>query len=268
MTAMRKTDDHLSADVHTRALPPPKSSGKASERHAGEDDHTNDTISSLRSMFKLRRSKRQPGPNNQRAFEQQIHALLVSILSMIDKEGSAVIAITGSTRGEGATTIASSLAKVASQQEWCRVVLMDGSRPAPEREPENDFFAPSSPRDDEITGSNLPTLLKDSRELALMPTTSRGTQLRSPETLRTLYTKLREAVNLVIIDCPPIMEANETLSLAAAADGVILVVEENRARIAVVRRARVMLERAGAKMIGVVLNKREQIIPSFLYNKI
>ncbi|HXZ67438.1 MAG TPA: CpsD/CapB family tyrosine-protein kinase [Alphaproteobacteria bacterium] len=265
---MRRTDDHLRADIHRRALPPPKPSGKASDRPSGDNARVDEAIASLRSLFRLRRSKRQPGPNNQKVFEQQIHALLVSILGMIDKEGSAVIAITGSTRGEGATTIASSLAKVASQQGWCRVVLMDGSRPSQEREPEDDFFAAPPERNDAATGSNLPTLLKNSRELALMPTASRGVQLRSPETLRTLYTKLREAVNLVIIDCPPIMEANETLSLAAAADGVILVVEENRARIAVVRRARVMLERAGAKMIGVVLNKREQIIPSFLYDKI
>ena len=110
--------------------------------------------------------------------------------------------------------------------------------------------------------------MQDRHALALMPLTSKGTQLRSPESVRKLYSTLRNAVTLVVIDCPPVMEANETLSLAAAADGVILVVEENRARIAVVRRARVMLERAGAKMIGVVLNKREQVIPSFLYRRI
>lgn len=265
MAIMRETDDRLRAD--RRSLPPPAKTDKATERRSG-DDATNDTISSLRSMFKLRRAKRDGIVNSQRAFEQQIQALLVAIMRMIDKEGSAVIAITGSTAGEGATTIASSLAKVASQQEWCRVVLMDGSRPPQEPDEQQDFFkAPPEPQDISA-GTNLPSLLKNSRELALMPTMSRGVQLRSPETLRTLYTTLREAVNLVIIDCPPIMEANETLSLAAAADGVILVIEENRARIAVVRRARVMLERAGAKIIGVVLNKRERIIPSFLYNKI
>jgi Mrp family chromosome partitioning ATPase len=271
---MRKTSGHSGKSFDPKkALPAPQRSGDAGDRRGnsrppGRDDRTDEVISGMRSMFRIRRGpRRNQGPNAQKAFEQQIHALLVSILGMIDKEGSAVIAVTASTRGEGVSTIAASLAKVASQQEWCRVVLMDGARPV--QETAHDAPAEVPVRERSFTEDmSLPVPVQDRHALALMPLTSKGTQLRSPESVRKLYSTLRNAVTLVVIDCPPVMEANETLSLAAAADGVILVVEENRARIAVVRRARVMLERAGAKMIGVVLNKREQIIPSFLYRRI
>ena len=194
-----------------------------------------------------------------------MQALLVSILDMIDERGSAVIAITAATRGEGTSTIASNLARIASQQEWCRVALMDGARPSQELRPDD---SPDLPVREAARDVKLPAPLQDRHALALIPTASKGAQLRSRESLRKLYTTLREAVTLVIIDCPPILEANETPSLAAAADGVILVVEENHARIPVVNRARAMLDRTGAKIIGVVLNKHEQIIPPFLYDRI
>jgi protein-tyrosine kinase len=275
---MRKTSGHSAKSFDPKkALPAPKRSADAGDRRNDprppeRDEKLDETISASRSMFRIRRAPRKAqGANAQKAFEQQIHALLVSILGMIDKEGSAVIAITSSTRGEGVSTIAASLAKVASQQEWCRVVLMDGARPIQEMAHDTSSTSSEIPvREKSFTDepNNLPVPIQDRHALALMPVASKGTQLRSPESVRKLYTTLRNAVTLVVIDCPPVMEANETLSLAAAADGVILVVEENRARIAVVRRARVMLERAGAKMIGVVLNKREQIIPSFLYSRI
>lgn len=270
---MRKAKSHPAPTYPPRkALPPPKPSVGDDSRLNGDasakrDKTTDETISSLRWMFRRRRAKPKAAANTQKEFEQQIHALLVSMLSMIDKRGSAVIAITAATRGEGASTIASSLAKVASQQDWCRVALMDGSRP------------PQKPRADDLTEApvrerqfaddvQLPAPLQDRHALALMPTGSTGGQLRSPDSVRKLFATLREAVTLVIIDCPPVMEANETPSLAAAADGVILVVEENQSRIAVVKRARTTLERAGAKIIGVVLNKQEQVIPSFLYDRL
>ncbi len=199
-----------------------------------------------------------------------MHALLVSILRLIDQRGSAVIAITAATHGEGASTIASSLARVASQQDWCRVVLMDGARPPRSMRPDDstDSAEVPVPGQHATNEVKLPAVLQNQHALAVLPAAPKGVQLRSPESLRKLYTTLRESVTLVIIDCPPVTEPNETTSLAAAADGVILVVEENHSRIAVVKRARTALERAGAKIIGVVLNKQEQVIPSFLYDRI
>ena len=271
---MRKTKSPPQLAYPARkALPPPEPSvkdgdnlnGSASAKH----DDTDETISSLRRMFMRRRAKPKVAPGAQQEFEQQIHALLVSILNMIDKRGSAVIAITAATRGEGASTIAASLAKIASQQDWCRVALMDGARPPQKSEFSDTASAEPPVRERQFTDDvKLPAPLQDRHALALMPSAPKGGQLRSPDSLRKLYATLRDAVTLVIIDCPPVMEANETPSLAAAADGVILVVEENQSRIAVIKRARTTLERAGAKIIGVVLNKQEQFIPSFLYNRL
>ena len=44
----------------------------------------------------------------------------------------------------------------------------------------------------------------------------------------------------------------------------VFVVEADRTRIDEVQRAKRQLERAGAKMLGVLLNRRKNYLPSFL----
>ena len=51
------------------------------------------------------------------------------------------------------------------------------------------------------------------------------------------------------------------------ADAVVLVVESERTRKKTARWARQQLEDAGAKLLGVVLNKRAQHIPAWLYER-
>jgi Mrp family chromosome partitioning ATPase len=51
-------------------------------------------------------------------------------------------------------------------------------------------------------------------------------------------------------------------------DAVVLVIRHGGTRREVVRRAKETVERAGGKILGVVLNKRKFPIPEFLYRRL
>ena len=69
----------------------------------------------------------------------------------------------------------------------------------------------------------------------------------------------------IVVDCPPLSGSSGALLLATKADGVVLVVEARRVRHEVLNRALAQIEETGARLLGVVLNKRRFPIPNFIY---
>jgi tyrosine-protein kinase Etk/Wzc len=82
------------------------------------------------------------------------------------------------------------------------------------------------------------------------------------------FALMRERFDFALLDAPPITLAPESASLARWADGVILVVHAGKTRWEVVEQAKVQLQLAGAKLLGVVLNRRRLAIPQWLYNSL
>jgi len=62
----------------------------------------------------------------------------------------------------------------------------------------------------------------------------------------------------VIIDTPPVLLFADVLVMAARADGVIFVTRSGKSRIKASARAREVLTRAGANMLGFVLNSTKR----------
>src|SRR5262249_34952373 len=116
--------------------------------------------------------------------------------------------------------------------------------------------------------------LEDSDILQPMPGTllsvvrligERGPAVLDADSLRELYVRLREHFELTILDCPPITDGAYSSLLPEAADGVILVVQAERTRPAVITHAKERIQQAGGQVIGAVLNQRTNYIPDFLY---
>jgi polysaccharide biosynthesis transport protein len=78
--------------------------------------------------------------------------------------------------------------------------------------------------------------------------------LRSPR-MRTLLESLRERYDRVVIDTPPLLPVAEAAVLAGLADGCLLVSQYGRIRSDQLAEAAARLERAGARVLGVVLNR-------------
>ncbi|UCF85173.1 MAG: CpsD/CapB family tyrosine-protein kinase [Desulfobacteraceae bacterium] len=77
-----------------------------------------------------------------------------------------------------------------------------------------------------------------------------------------------EDFDYVILDAPPVPRFSECRVLCAKVDGVILVLQAGQTRKQVALKAKRTLEEAGAKVLGVVLNRRKYYIPELIYRQL
>jgi protein-tyrosine kinase len=81
------------------------------------------------------------------------------------------------------------------------------------------------------------------------------------------WNNLHETFGTVAIDAPSLQESSDGIALAAHADATVLVVEAETTRQPVIEHLRDTLTAAGAKVAGLILNKRRFYIPSKVYKK-
>ena len=77
--------------------------------------------------------------------------------------------------------------------------------------------------------------------------------------------EVRTKYDLVVVDLPPTHDSVESLPAAEGCHEIVLVVEAERTRIQAAQRAKVMLNRSGITIAGVVLVNRREQIPRWLY---
>lgn len=98
-----------------------------------------------------------------------------------------------------------------------------------------------------------PTSIPNLALLPAGPTPPGPAELLASDRFRLLLRLAREAATFVIIDAPPVTAVADALSIAAAADGTLLVVRAGQTRRPAAQRAKEQLQRVGANLLGVVL---------------
>lgn len=83
-----------------------------------------------------------------------------------------------------------------------------------------------------------------------------------------LLSEARERYDCILIDSSPIMSSTDTLSIAAAADGLFLVVHSLKVQAEVALKAKALLHNNECVVCGVVLNRVLQVIPEWMYRLI
>ena len=78
----------------------------------------------------------------------------------------------------------------------------------------------------------------------------------------------KERFDYVILDAPPALAFPDSRIIGAGVDGVVLVLKSGGTRKQVGVRAKKALEVAGAKIIGMVLNRRKFYIPDWVYDRL
>jgi Mrp family chromosome partitioning ATPase len=73
--------------------------------------------------------------------------------------------------------------------------------------------------------------------------------------MATILAQLSTSADVIVIDSPPLLLVTDATVLAAKCDGVILVAAANETPRGAVERSKIILEGAGARMLGVVVNK-------------
>ena len=172
---------------------------------------------------------------------------------------SPIILITSSSLGEGKSTTAANLAMVMAQAGK-RVVLIDADLRRPNM---HNFFGLSNDvglTDVLIDDISVEDALIKVGEDDLQILTSGGippnpAELVGSPQMETLLHKLEEQNDTIIIDSPPLLAVTDASLLSAKVGGTILVVDVGRTRREACQRSKVIVDRVGGNMMGVVLNK-------------
>jgi Mrp family chromosome partitioning ATPase len=194
---------------------------------------------------------------------REIAGLVAVGLRLIDQHGSVVIYFTAVSHGEGTSSIARELAITAARSPWCKVALIDASVGTGGSGTQNSRIGLLEVK---AEGEDLPFSRSWFGDVSLMEGAliGAGNPLPSVEAVRTLFDRLRTEFKLIIVDGPPISSARQAAAFSAAANCVVLVVEADRTRARDIEHARATLEQLGARVLGVVLNKRRSWIPGRL----
>ena len=80
-------------------------------------------------------------------------------------------------------------------------------------------------------------------------------ELLGSRRMQELIEFMRARHDMIIIDSPPMLPVTDPLVLSRLADGVLLVVNTGATKLAEIVRAKQQLERAGARILGVVMNR-------------
>jgi Mrp family chromosome partitioning ATPase len=92
--------------------------------------------------------------------------------------------------------------------------------------------------------------------------------LLGSDRMRSRLAELRAQFDYVLIDAPSLSLTNEGITVAQAADGVVLVLKANSSRRESVRRSIQELANANVRVLGAVLNQRTFPTPATIYNRL
>jgi capsular exopolysaccharide synthesis family protein len=184
--------------------------------------------------------------------------------------------VTSALEGEGSSVVSLALAGSLVRKAGRSVVLVDGDFRNPNLER---FFAVNgAPGLREVLCGKAPVeqaiQITDQERLYFLPAGQRdgdagpADTVRDPARLRNFSAFLKQHFNYVLVDSSPVLGNTDVQVLAAAVDGVILVVKAHRTRRQIVQEAKKLLDRSGAKVVGVVLNRRKFPIPGWLYRSL
>ncbi len=199
--------------------------------------------------------------------------LKTNFLTRYPGQSVKTILFSGVSDGSGASTLAAGFAAGLAKDSNTKVLLIDAN-----------FRRPNLHRLFEMPiNEGLFDLLNKKEQMAfeirrkgndhLYVLTSGGTvanptQLFKLSRFQRFIEKVRSNLDYVIIDSPSALAYPDAQMICPKLDGVVLVVEAGKTKRPVALRAKKIIEDAGGRILGTILNKREYYIPEWLYKRI
>ena len=195
--------------------------------------------------------------------EEEYRRLRASLLFTPMYSEVHTIAVTSPRHGEGTSRVAVGLAKALVGEGDARVLLFEANLRSPSLSRQfniptgrgvADFLA------GDVDVESVVTQVSDSN-LYLVPAGG-APPIVDCEMIAAGLSRLRADFDFVIVDAPPVHGYADVSVLASKVDGVILVVEADRTPVADAEGAKRALDRVGAHIFGVVLNRKRNYIPA------
>jgi len=175
------------------------------------------------------------------------------------------IVVTGTRHGEGTTRVAIGLARALAAEGDTRVLFVEANLRSPSLATQLPL-ADGPGLTDYISGEASPEALVKRLGDANLSVVTAGDRpvVVDCEAIITAIAELTPQFDFVIIDAPPVNRYADVTVLAPKVDGVILVVEADHTPVADAENAKRTLDRVGARIFGVVLNRRRNYVPATL----
>jgi capsular exopolysaccharide synthesis family protein len=184
--------------------------------------------------------------------------LRAAVMFATTQQSTRVMVVTSPEAGNGKTTVAANLG-VSLAQSGQRVALVSADLKKPRLD---QFFGLNG--EPGVTSVLIggvtalqalhPTRMPKLSVMGTGPLRPDSGELLGSDRMRHLLEDVRETVDLVLIDAPPILWVADSLALAGIVGSVLLVVDARRTTKAAVSRARRQLDLANATILGTVLN--------------
>lgn len=177
----------------------------------------------------------------------------------VDKAMKTIV-FTSTAQDEGKSTVVANLGIVMAQAGQ-KVVIMDC-----------DFRNPTQHRLFKLQNKGLSNCIATGKDvleivqssgtpgldiLTSGPVAPNPSEILASNRMKTVIDELKEKYDYVLIDTPPVLPVTDSSVIGSIADGTILLTAWNQITPALAKEAKTRLEQAGAKILGVVLNKVE-----------
>jgi Mrp family chromosome partitioning ATPase len=183
--------------------------------------------------------------------------------------GMTKVGVAAVRHGEGATTIARSLASCLAANFGQRVVLVEANQRSPSLR-EVCGLRPGAGLSEVLSGgASLEAALRMSRsagKMLVLPASlsPMGNPAGYPQgALRNLVAELFFYADALVFDLAPLLPYPDTLAIAGILDGVAVVMRAGRATRRDCTQAVAGLQGAGVTVLGAVLNREKSVVPGF-----
>ena len=196
-------------------------------------------------------------------------ALRTSVLLSTASHPPRTILITSPVPQDGKTTTCLNIAIVLAQQGK-RVLLLDADMRRPgihlafglnDKLGLANILVGSARIDDVIQSTVQPNLFA----ITAGPVPPQPSELLGSPSMQDLMLKLRGEFDHIIIDSPPILSVTDAVLLSVQMDTVLLVIRSGRTTAPQIRRARNLLQRVNARVLGIVVNAADLGSPDYYY---
>ena len=200
-------------------------------------------------------------------------ALASDVYLALANASSRIVMLASAEPGAGTSTVAREFAATVAVNGEVKTLLVDANLRSPvlhdvfgvQRTPGiSDHVLADAALADCLRDLGVPnlTLLPAGRPAVAPP------RILSDPRIDGMLSELRDRFDLIVIDSAPLVPFTEGVQLSRKVDGVVMVIRSATTKQAQARRVLTLLDDAGAKVLGSVLNGRKFYIPRFIYDRL
>jgi septum formation inhibitor-activating ATPase MinD len=177
-----------------------------------------------------------------------------------------VVAITSAAPGEGVSYVVNLIARELALKTNKRVLRIDAAALRELYLADSNYVSRYC---EETEVENLLTISANKPKTRVVTARGRSSDFDvNPEYRIACIKALRWNFDYVLIDCPSLAVSPDATTLASLVDGTSVVVKAAQTRRAQIRRSQQVIENAGGKFLGFVLNQRRYPVPNWIYQRL